>query len=111
MLYCYVLLDDVYKFVVLLSELMLLGLISLLLGQWASVISRICLDSSLFSSKFFLCSEEDFEIKGHITLKKSMFMNETEDPPKGINFPVTHHCGKVISCRSRCMFCCIGAPE
>lgn len=111
LLICYVFLDDVYQFVVFLSELMLLGLISLFLGQWASVISRICLDSSLFSSKFFLCSKEDFEIKEHITLRKSMFMNETEDPPKGINFSVTHHCGKVISCRSRCMFCGIGAPE
>ncbi|KAL8114714.1 hypothetical protein AgCh_021545 [Apium graveolens] len=76
------------------EELMLLGLISLFLGQWASVISRICLDSSLFSSKFFLCSKEDFEIKEHITLRKFMFMNETEDPAKGINFPVAHHCGK-----------------
>lgn len=83
-----------------LSELMLLGLISLLLGQWANVISQICLDSSLFSSKFFLCSQEDFEIKEHITLRKSVFLNETEDPSKEIKFPVTHHCGKVISWRN-----------
>lgn len=108
---CYAFHDDVYKYVVLLLELMLLGLISLFLGQWASVISRICLDSSLFSSKFFLCSKEDFEIKEHITLRKFMFMNETEDPAKGINFPVAHHCGKVISCGSRCIYCGIGAPE
>lgn len=96
----------------LLSELMLLGLISLLLGQWASVISQICLDSSLFSSKFFLCSKEDYEIKEHIVLRKSMFMNQTEDPPKGINFSVTpHHCGKVTSRRSRCLFSGIGTRK
>lgn len=76
------------------EELMLLGLISLLLGQWASVISQICVYSSLFSSKFFLCSEEDYGIKEHIKLRKSLFLNETDVPPKGINNPLSHHCGE-----------------
>ncbi|RVW75968.1 MLO-like protein 4 [Vitis vinifera] len=44
------------------EELMLLGLISLMLGQWAKWISEICVDSSLFNSKFYLCSEQDFNI-------------------------------------------------
>ncbi|KAL5704072.1 MLO-like protein 4 [Ranunculus cassubicifolius] len=44
------------------EELMLLGLISLLLGQCAKWISSICIDSSLFNQKFYSCSEEDFGI-------------------------------------------------
>ncbi|KAJ6715478.1 MLO-LIKE PROTEIN 1 [Salix viminalis] len=44
------------------EELMLLGLISLLLAQCARWISEICVDSSLFSSKFYICSEEDYGI-------------------------------------------------
>ncbi|KAK1566672.1 hypothetical protein Q3G72_002653 [Acer saccharum] len=42
------------------EELMLLGLISLLLAQWARGISEICVKSSLFSSKFYICSEKDY---------------------------------------------------
>ncbi|CAN1288312.1 MLO-like protein 4 [Linum perenne] len=38
---------------------MLLGIISLSLAQWARWISEICVNSSLFSSKFYICSEED----------------------------------------------------
>ncbi|GMP39299.1 hypothetical protein CsSME_00010187 [Camellia sinensis var. sinensis] len=40
------------------EELMLLGLISLMLGQWAGWISQICVNSSLFSSRFYLCLEQ-----------------------------------------------------
>ncbi|KZV22714.1 MLO-like protein 4-like [Dorcoceras hygrometricum] len=43
------------------EELMLLGIISLLLGQWSKWISQICVNSSLFTSKFYICSEEDYE--------------------------------------------------
>ncbi|KAK9095841.1 hypothetical protein Sjap_021338 [Stephania japonica] len=44
------------------EEMMLLGLISLMLGQWARSISEICVDSSLFNSRFYLCSKEDYDI-------------------------------------------------
>ncbi|KAL4183319.1 hypothetical protein AMTRI_Chr11g97590 [Amborella trichopoda] len=43
------------------EELMLLGFISLMLGQCARWISEICVDSSLFSSKFYPCARGDFE--------------------------------------------------
>ncbi|RRT38890.1 hypothetical protein B296_00046836 [Ensete ventricosum] len=42
-------------------QLMLLGLISLMLSQTARWISEICVPSSLFSSRFYVCSESDFE--------------------------------------------------
>ncbi|KAG9444069.1 hypothetical protein H6P81_015409 [Aristolochia fimbriata] len=45
------------------EELMLLGLISLLLGQCARWISEICVESSLFSSHFFPCSENEVTIR------------------------------------------------
>ncbi|XP_077240783.1 seven transmembrane MLO family protein isoform X2 [Tasmannia lanceolata] len=46
------------------EELMLLGLISLMLGQWARRISQICVKSSLFSSRFYPCVEGDFAVTG-----------------------------------------------
>ncbi|KVH88598.1 Mlo-related protein [Cynara cardunculus var. scolymus] len=77
------------------TELMLLGLISLLLGQWARVISQICVDSSLFSSKFFLCSKEDFEMgKFTVFSRLSSFSNETDIPPEGLNVHPHHQCGE-----------------
>uniref|UniRef100_A0A175YEP9 MLO-like protein n=1 Tax=Daucus carota subsp. sativus TaxID=79200 RepID=A0A175YEP9_DAUCS len=76
------------------EEMMLLGLISLLLGQWAGAISQICVDSSLFNSKFFLCSEEDFGIKEHIRLRNSLSLNETVVSSKEVNHHSSHHCGE-----------------
>ncbi|VAH94002.1 unnamed protein product [Triticum turgidum subsp. durum] len=42
------------------EELMLLGVISLLLSQTARWISEICVPSTLFTSKFYMCTEKDF---------------------------------------------------
>ncbi|XP_027153976.1 MLO-like protein 4 [Coffea eugenioides] len=77
------------------EELMLLGLISLLLGQWARWISQICVKSSLFSSKFYLCSDEDYgmgESKRVLFTKSDTFSNETEIPT-GLNYSTLHQCG------------------
>ncbi|KAG6430312.1 hypothetical protein SASPL_108376 [Salvia splendens] len=69
------------------EELMLLGLISLLLGQWARWISQICVNSSLFNSKFFTCSEGDYS-------DEKMGMLATEDiPPQGVGYIPSHVCG------------------
>ncbi|KAI6701724.1 hypothetical protein NL676_016048 [Syzygium grande] len=77
------------------EELMLLGLISLLLAQWANWISQICVNSSLFSSKFYLCSEQDFDTTGNVVSESSFtFLNETDVPPKGINALSSHQCGE-----------------
>ncbi|ONM22581.1 Inactive LRR receptor-like serine/threonine-protein kinase BIR2 [Zea mays] len=40
---------------------MLLGVISLLLSQTARFISEICVPSSLFTSRFYICSESDYQ--------------------------------------------------
>ncbi|KAL9321505.1 hypothetical protein ACSQ67_013344 [Phaseolus vulgaris] len=53
------------------EELMLLGLISLLLAQSARWISEICVTSSLFSSRFYICSEQDVDINENIMLESS----------------------------------------
>ncbi|KAH7575777.1 hypothetical protein JRO89_XS02G0217400 [Xanthoceras sorbifolium] len=76
-------------------ELMLLGLISLLLAQWARGISEICVNSSLLSSKFYICSEKDYGInKNSLSENSSSFLNESDIPPKGINFDTSHQCGE-----------------
>lgn len=76
------------------EELMLLGLISLLLGQWASWISEICVNSTLFSSQFYLCSEKDYDIIENILVTNSFsFPNDSVIPPEGINTP-SHRCGE-----------------
>ncbi|KAL5854551.1 hypothetical protein ACOSQ4_004353 [Xanthoceras sorbifolium] len=77
------------------EELMLLGLISLLLAQWARGISEICVNSSLLSSKFYICSEKDYGInKNSLSENSSSFLNESDIPPKGINFDTSHQCGE-----------------
>ncbi|KAJ0035057.1 hypothetical protein Pint_26521 [Pistacia integerrima] len=88
---CYVAQKSIYKF----GKLMLLGLISLLLAQWARGISEICVNSSLFSSKFYICSEKDYGINEHVLLKSSFsFQNESDIPPRGINTHTSHQCGE-----------------
>lgn len=72
------------------TELMLLGLISLLLGQWARWISQICVNSSLFNSKFFTCSERDYSDK-----KMRMLATEEDIPPEGVGYIPSHVCGLV----------------
>ncbi|GAB4847848.1 MLO-like protein 4 [Ancistrocladus abbreviatus] len=80
------------------EELMLLGLISLMLGQWARWISEICVDSSIFSSRFYLCSEQDFGIHGNFLLRESVSpVNESVIPPRGLYNPSSHQCGEVLS--------------
>ncbi|CAL4985497.1 unnamed protein product [Urochloa decumbens] len=54
------------------EELMLLGVISLLLSQTSRFISEICVPSSLFTSRFYMCSESDYE-----DLLQSMAANQT----------------------------------
>ncbi|KAG8497920.1 hypothetical protein CXB51_007288 [Gossypium anomalum] len=77
------------------EELMLLGLISLLLAQWARWISEICVDSSLFSSRFYACSEMDYDMKYNMFLEStSSFPNESVIPPKGLNTLASHQCGE-----------------
>ncbi|XP_021864784.1 MLO-like protein 4 isoform X2 [Spinacia oleracea] len=75
------------------EELMLLGLISLMLGQWARWISEICVDSSLFNSRFYACSEKDFTSHEKFVFKESLpSSNETDIPPKGLFNSVSHRC-------------------
>ncbi|KAK6777773.1 hypothetical protein RDI58_024491 [Solanum bulbocastanum] len=77
------------------EEMMLLGLISLLLGQCARQISQICVNSSLFTSRFYLCSQEDYDSSSTSdTIHSSILSNHTTHiPPKGIYQP-SHQCGE-----------------
>ncbi|KAL4654796.1 hypothetical protein ACB092_01G405800 [Castanea dentata] len=74
------------------EEMMLLGLLSLLLAQSARWISEICVNSSLFSSRFYLCSEEDYSIEENIMIRSSFSSTNVNDiPPKGLS---TNQCGE-----------------
>ncbi|CAL8108585.1 unnamed protein product [Prunus armeniaca] len=73
------------------EELMLLGLISLLLAQSARWISEICVNSSLFTSQFYICSERDYSTKENAMLESSS-PNKTEIP-RGLN-NFSHQCGE-----------------
>ncbi|KAE9595116.1 hypothetical protein Lalb_Chr18g0060981 [Lupinus albus] len=58
------------------EELMLLGLISLLLAQSARWISEICVPSSLFTTQFYTCSQQDID-----TNHKFMLQTSSSFPP------------------------------
>ncbi|GAV61192.1 Mlo domain-containing protein [Cephalotus follicularis] len=76
------------------EELMLLGVISLLLGQWARWISEICVNSSLFNSKFYICSKEDYGVDNALFETSFTLLNETDIPPIGIRSHTSHQCGE-----------------
>ncbi|GMN49525.1 hypothetical protein TIFTF001_018691 [Ficus carica] len=78
------------------EELMLLGLISLFLAQCARLISEICVDSSLFSSRFLICSEKDYGVQENRNLETPFSsLDETQIPPTGIytHSSHSHQCG------------------
>ncbi|KAG2396360.1 MLO-like protein [Vigna angularis] len=76
------------------EELMLLGLISLLLAQSARWISEICVNSSLFSSRFYICSEQDLDINENIMLESSSSIPGETSIPKGLNNGAFNQCGE-----------------
>ncbi|KAK7328304.1 hypothetical protein VNO77_22407 [Canavalia gladiata] len=74
------------------EELMLLGLISLLLAQSARWISEICVDSSLFSSRFYICSEQDLDMNENIMLESSSSFPDETTIPKGLISETSNQC-------------------
>ncbi|KAF3772455.1 MLO-like protein 4 [Nymphaea thermarum] len=70
------------------EELMLLGLISLMLGQWARWISEICVKSSLFSSRFYPCTRDDTERLTILT-----YINQTAMPLEKFSIS-SNHCSE-----------------
>lgn len=83
----------IWGFFVVGEELMLLGLISLLLGQWARWISEICVDSSLFSSRFYPCSEDDFSVED--ISGTGLFPSNQTGPQKTSSASLSHGCSEV----------------
>ncbi|KAG5137051.1 hypothetical protein JHK82_021782 [Glycine max] len=75
------------------EELMLLGLISLLLAQSARWISEICVNSSLFSSRFYICSEQDLGINENI-MHQSSSSSSSSSFPQEINSGAFNQCGE-----------------
>lgn len=60
------------------AELMLFGLLSLLMGHWIVFVAKICVKSSVLSSRFFPCAmEKSFEIAKHSVWLNSEYSNKT----------------------------------
>ncbi|CAL5188161.1 unnamed protein product [Lathyrus oleraceus] len=60
------------------EELMLFGLLSLLMGHWIVFVAKICVKSSVLSSRFFPCAmEKSFEIAKHSVWLNSEYSNKT----------------------------------
>ncbi|WJX21884.1 MLO-like protein 4 [Trifolium repens] len=76
------------------EELMLLGLISLCLAQSARWISEICVNSSVFSSRFYTCAEEDLPIIENVIIKNSSSFSDETNIPKGLISGALHQCGE-----------------
>ncbi|XP_027353623.1 MLO-like protein 4 [Abrus precatorius] len=76
------------------EELMLLGLISLLLAQSARWISEICVNSSLFSSRFYICSEQDLVTNENIMFESSSSFPGETTIPKGLNSGTFNQCAE-----------------
>ena len=74
---------------------MLLGLISLFLAQSARWISEICVNSSLFNSEFYVCSEQDLDTNENIMPGSSSSFPDETTIPKGLNSGAFHQCGAV----------------
>ncbi|GFY89360.1 seven transmembrane MLO family protein [Actinidia rufa] len=63
--------------------------------DWASWISQICLNSSILSHRFYICSEEEYGINEKISFTKTLSsLNETDIPPRGLSHPSYHQCGE-----------------
>ncbi|KAL6180624.1 hypothetical protein ACLB2K_047285 [Fragaria x ananassa] len=77
------------------EELMLLGLISLLLAQSARWISEICVNSSLFTSQFYICSEKDYSNTNEKDVLETSFSSpNVTDIPAGLINLSSHKCGE-----------------
>ncbi|BAH95118.1 Os11g0181400 [Oryza sativa Japonica Group] len=80
----------------LIAELMLLGVISLLLSQTARWISEICVPSSLFTSRFYICSETDYEDLVVGGKRSTMEMNQTVVPNGLFGIQSQNVCSEVV---------------
>ncbi|KAL6274097.1 hypothetical protein ACE6H2_024789 [Prunus campanulata] len=60
------------------EELMLFGVMSLLMGHWIFLVAKICVKSSLLSSKFFPCAlESDLHPVEHVLVSSSNYLNKS----------------------------------
>jgi mlo protein len=76
---------------------MLFGLLSLLMGHWIVFVAKICVKSSVLSSRFYPCeSESDLRSAEHILVSVSHYLNNSvvrEQMKNGLH----NHCPEVVS--------------
>ncbi|PON89352.1 Mlo-related protein [Trema orientale] len=59
------------------EELMLFGLLSLLMGHWIVIVAKICVKSSVLSSRFFPCGLEELTSVDDALVSKSEYLNKS----------------------------------
>ncbi|KAL6345428.1 hypothetical protein AAG906_015911 [Vitis piasezkii] len=63
------------------DELMLFGLLSLLMGHWTLFVAKICVKTSVLSSRFYPCVlESDIKPLEHIIVSDSNYFNDSAFP-------------------------------
>jgi hypothetical protein len=76
---------------------MLLGVISLLLSQTTCFISEICVPSSLFTSRFYICFESNYQ-----DLLRNTDANQTSLDRNMFGGQRLHVCGEVLVTQMSC---------
>lgn len=61
------------------GELMLFGLLSLLMGHWMGLVTKICIKSSALSSRFYPCARGDFRTRDHVLFPNSVYPNNSKE--------------------------------
>ncbi|PON53457.1 Mlo-related protein [Parasponia andersonii] len=59
------------------EELMLFGLLSLLMGHWIVIVAKICVKSSVLSSRFFPCGLEELISVDDALVSNSEYLNKS----------------------------------
>lgn len=89
------------------AELMLFGLLSLLMGHWIVFVAKICVKSSVLSSRLYPCALEDsFRKAEHILVSGSKYLNNSvvrEQVKNGLH----DHCPEVVSTLNILNFGCL----
>ena len=83
-------------------ELMVFGVLSLLMGHWSIFVAKICIRSSLFSTKFFPCIPETTSNLTMAPVQHIVVSNSSKGAHQSTNQDVAYfyarhrYCAKVI---------------
>lgn len=74
---------------------MLFGLLSLLMGHWIVVVAKICVKSTVLSSRFFPCASEELSSVNDVLVSSSESLNKSHDSHFRKHFTARDYCSVV----------------